>query len=381
MSSVLVTGIGELTTNDDASHGDAVVLDGSRVAWVGPSAAAPDCDAVVDVEGRAVLPGFVDSHAHLMFAGDRAAEFAARMAGETYTAGGIRTTVAATRAASDDALLTHARALREEARRSGTTTMEIKSGYGLTVADESRSLQLATQLTDETTFLGAHVVPPEYASDRAAYVDLVAGDMLVACAPHARWIDVFCDRGAFDADETRTILRAGVAAGLTPRLHGNQLAPGPGVAVAVEFDAASVDHCVHLAPADVDALAGSRTVASLVPGADFSTRGPWPDARALLDAGVTVALASDCNPGTSFTTNVPFCIALAVRDLHMTVAEAVWSATAGGAAALRRDDVGVVRPGARADLLVLDAPSAAHLAYRPGVPLTWALWESGTRVV
>ena len=379
--SVLVTGIGELTTNDPELAGDAVVLDGDRVAWVGSSAAAPECDEVVDVGGRAVLPGFVDSHSHLMFGGDRAAEFAARMAGESYTAGGIRTTVVATRAASDAALFTHAEALRAEARRSGTTTMEIKSGYGLTVADESRALQLATVLTDETTFLGAHVVPPEYTSDRAAYVELVRGEMLAACAPHAKWIDVFCDRGAFDADETRAILAAGITAGLTPRLHGNQLAPGPGVQIAVEVGAASVDHCVHLTSADVDALAGSDTVASLVPGADFSTRGAWPNARALLDAGVTVALASDCNPGTSFTTSVPFCIALAVRDLRMTVAEAVWSATAGGAAALRREDIGVLRPGARADLLVLDAPSAAHLAYRPGVALTWALWEAGERGV
>lgn len=381
MSSVLVSGIGELTTNDPVAVGDAVVLDGPTVAWVGAAADAPPCDAAVDVEGRAVLPGFVDSHSHLVFGGDRAAEFAARMAGESYTAGGIRTTVAATRAASDAQLLTHAQRLRAEARRSGTTTMEIKSGYGLTVADEARSLQVATAITPETTFLGAHVVPPEYAADRAAYVELVTGEMLAACAPHARWIDVFCDRGAFDADETRTILTAGRAAGLVPRLHGNQLAPGPGVQIAVEAGAASVDHCVHLTDTDVEALAGSATVASLVPGADFSTRGPWPDARALLDAGVTVALASDCNPGTSYTTSVPFCIALAVRDLHMTVAEAVWSATAGGAAALRRDDVGVLRPGARADLLVLDAPSAAHLAYRPGVDLTWALWEAGRRVV
>lgn len=381
MTSTLVTGIGELTTNDAGCNGDAVVLDSERVAWVGVAGAAPACDIVVDVGGRAVLPGFVDSHSHLVFAGDRGAEFAARMAGTAYSAGGIRTTVAATRAATDAELLAHAERLRAEARRSGTTTMEVKSGYGLTVADEQRSLQVATAITTETTFLGAHVVPPEYADDRAAYVDLVTGEMLAACAPHARWVDVFCDRGAFDADEARAVLRAGQRAGLVPRVHGNQLAPGPGVQVAVEVGAASVDHCVHLDAADVDALAGSGTVAALVPGADFSTRGPWPDARRLLDAGVTVALASDCNPGTSYTTSVPFCIALAVRELRMTVAEAVWSATAGGAAALRRDDVGVLRPGARADLLVLDAPSAAHLAYRPGVDLTWAVWEAGRPVV
>jgi imidazolonepropionase len=327
-----------------------------------------------------VLPGFVDSHAHLVFAGDRAAEFAARMAGQPYTAGGIRSTVAATRAASREALGRRTAALVAEAARSGTTTIEAKSGYGLTVDDERRALEVAGAHADEVTFLGAHVVPPEYAGRPDDYVDLVRGPMLDACAPLARWVDVFCERGAFDADQSRAVLQAGVVRGLVPRVHANQLGPGPGVRLAVELDAASADHVTHLTDDDVAALAGSRTVATLLPGAEFSTRSPYPDARRLLDAGVTVALASDCNPGTSFTTSMPFCIALAVRELRMTPDEAVWAATAGGARALRRSDVGHLGVGARADVVLLDAPSHLHLAYRPGVPLVARVWRGGAPV-
>ena len=374
------TGIGELVTND-ATLGDgplgliadaAVVAVDGVVAWIGPSADCPDADERLDVGGRAVLPGFVDSHAHPVFAGDRAAEFVARMAGEPYAAGGIRTTVAATRTASDDDLAANVARLRAEARRQGTTTFEAKSGYGLTVHDERRSLVAAAGVTEETTFLGAHVVPAEYAHDPDAYVELVAGDMLEACAPHARWADAFCERGAFDADQCRHVLTAAAAHGLGLRLHANQLGPGPGVRLGVELGAASVDHCTYLDDDDIAALAGSDTVATLVPGADFSTRSPYPDARRLIDAGATVALATDCNPGTSYTTSMPFVIALAVRELRMSPAEAVWAATAGGAAALRRRDIGRLAPGMRADLVVLDAPSHVHLAYRPGVPLASA---------
>ena len=377
--SVLITNIGELFSNDP-EHGGvvrdaAVVVDGDRIAWVGPKTGAPDADERLDVDGAAVLPGFVDSHSHLIFAGDRAAEFAARMAGEPYTGGGIRTTVAATRAATDDELRASARRLVAEARRQGTTTIEIKSGYGLSVADEARSLRIARELTDETTFLGAHVVPAGYTADD--YVDLVTGPMLEAAAPYARWIDVFCDRGAFDGEQARAVLTAGAKAGLGLRLHANQLAAGPGVRLAVELGAASADHCTHLSDADVDALAGSDTVATLLPGAEFSTRSPYPDARRLIDAGVTVALATDCNPGSSYTSSMGFCIALAVREMRMTPAEAVRAATLGGARALRRDDVGLVRVGARADLIVLDAPSYLHLAYRPGVPLVKAVLHNG----
>ena len=332
----------------------------------------------MDAGGRAVIPGFVDSHAHLVFAGDRTAEFAARMAGEPYTAGGIATTVAATRAATSESLSRNMARLVAEALRSGTTTIECKSGYGLTVEHERRSLEVASEHTDEVTYMGAHVVAPEYADRPDDYVGLVCSAMLDACAPHAKWVDVFCERGAFDGDQSRAVLSAGVARGLQPRVHANQLGPGPGVQIAVEYDAASADHVTHLSDADVEALAGSRTVATLLPAVEFSTRSPYPDARRLLDAGVTVALAADCNPGSSFTTNMPFCIAVAVRDMGMTPDEAVWAATLGGARALRRPDVGHLGVGARADVLLLDAPSHVHLSYRPGVPLVARVWRGGT---
>ena len=385
---LLVTGIGELVTNDPAAGDDplgtvrnaALVVADGRIAWVGPAAAAPDADERLDVAGRAALPGFVDSHSHLVFAGDRAAEFAARMAGEPYTGGGIGTTVRATRAAGDGALRATTGRLVAEALRQGTTTIEIKSGYGLTVADEARSLRIAGEFTAETTYLGAHVVPAEYAGRPDAYVALVTGAMLDAAAPYARWVDVFCERGAFDAEAARAVLTAGAARGLLPRVHANQLTQGPGVRLAVELGAASADHCTHLSAADVDALASSPTVATLLPGAEFSTRSRYPDARALLSAGATVALATDCNPGSSYTSSMPFCVALAVREMRMTPAEAVWAATAGGARALRRTDVGHLRVGDRADLAVLDAPSHLHLAYRPGVPLIHRVVHNGVLI-
>jgi len=379
--STLVAGIGELVTHDPSLRvlpDAALVHSAGVIDWVGPAALAPAADTRVDLGGRAVVPGFVDSHAHLVFAGDRSAEFAARMAGERYDGGGIASTVAATRAASDDELRGLLARRVAEMRAQGTTTVEIKSGYGLTVDDERRALRLAGEVTPETTFLGAHVVPAGAARD--AYVRLVAGEMLAACAPHARWIDVFCEPAsthAFDADEARTVLEAGRAAGLGLRVHGNQLAAGPGAALAVELGAASVDHCTYLGDADVDALAGGDTVATLLPGVEFSTRSPYPDARRLLGAGVPVALATDCNPGTCFSSSMPLMISLAVREMGMTPAEALWSATAGAAQALRRTDVGVIAPGMRADLTVLDAPSHLHLAYRPGVPIARALECSG----
>jgi len=392
--SVLITNIGELVTNAPrdavsvASPGPfealadaAIVIEDGLVAWTGPAAAAPAADQRVDAAGRAVLPGFVDSHAHLVFAGERGAEFAARMAGLPYGPGGIRGTVAATRAASDDQLRANLASLAGEMLRQGTTTFECKSGYGLTVADEERSVALAAEVTPEVTYLGAHVVPAEFDGDTAGYVDLVCGDMLAACAPSARWVDVFCERGAFGADEARAVLAAGEAAGLSARVHAGQLGPGPGVQVAVEAEAASADHCTYLTDTDVDALASSGgTVATLLPGVEFSTRSPYPDARRLLDAGVTVAIASDCNPGSSFTSSMPLCVALAVREMRMTTAEAAWAATAGGAHALRRTDIGHLGAGARADLILLDAPSHAYLAYRPGVPLVAAVWRDGERV-
>jgi imidazolonepropionase len=406
-TTVLLTNIGELTTNV-GRDGDplgtlrdaAVLVEGDRIAWVGASSEAqhvssrfarstteePDRGlAVVDAAGRAVIPGFVDSHTHLVFGGDRADEFEARMMGTPYAAGGIRRTVAATRVASDDELRRRLATFVTELRAQGTTTFEVKTGYGLTVADEQRLARLAAEVTPEVTFLGAHVVPAEYADRRDEYVDLVCDEMLRACAPHARWIDVFCERGAFTPEESRRILAAGVAHGLEPRVHGNQLGFGDGVRLAVAMGAASVDHCTYLDDDDVAALAGSAragrgTVATLLPGVEFSTRQPYPDARRLVDAGVTVALASDCNPGSSFTSSMALMIALAVREMGMTPAEAVWAATAGGAAALRRTDVGALAPGMRADLVMLDAPTRVHLAYRPGVPLVHTVWVGGAAV-
>jgi imidazolonepropionase len=323
-----------------------------------------------------VLPGFVDSHAHLVFAGDRAAEFAARMAGTPYDGGGIASSVRATRAASDDELRTLVAARVAEMRAQGTGTVEIKSGYGLTVGDEARALRIAREFTDETTFLGAHVVPAEYATRREEYVALVTGPMLVECAPHAKWIDVFCEPRsphAFTADEARVVLTAGRDAGLALRVHGNQLGPGPGVRLAVELGAASVDHCTYLSDADVDALAGSDTVATLLPGVEFSTRSPYPDGRRLLDAGVRIALATDCNPGTCYSSSMPFVIALAVREMGLSPGQALRAATVGAAESLLRSDIGRRTVGSRADLTVRDAPSYLHLTYRAGVPLARAL--------
>ncbi|HIW64032.1 MAG TPA: imidazolonepropionase [Candidatus Stackebrandtia excrementipullorum] len=370
MSSLLIDNIGELSLCDDeftVLTDAAVLAEDGRIAWVGPASQAPVADERVDAEGAAVVPGFVDTHSHLVFTGDRSAEFAARMAGRPYTAGGIATTMERVRAADDAELSANVSHLVRQMRSQGTTTVEIKSGYGLTVADEARALRIASEFTDETTYLGGHIVPP--GEDADEYTALVAGPMLEACAPHAKWADVFCERGAFDVDQSRTILAAAADVGLGLRVHGNQLGHGPGVGLAVELGAASVDHCTYLSSEDVDALAGGDTVATLLPGVEFSTRSPYPDAARLLEAGVTVALASDCNPGSCFSSSMPLMIALAVREMGMTVAQALWSATAGGARALRRDDVGRVAVGCRADLVVLDAPSHVHLAYRPGVPL------------
>lgn len=384
MTTTIVSDIGLLVTNDPAlGEGrlglvrDAyVVFDRAGVIAVG-TGAAPSADRHIDAGGRCVIPGFVDSHTHLVFAGDRSAEFVARMAGQPYEAGGIRTTVAATRAASDEELRQLAVARRDEARRAGITTLEIKSGYGLTAPDEARCLRLASELTTETTFLGAHVVPPEFDGQSDDYVSHVCSVMVPVCAPHARWIDAFCETGAFDADQCRAVLQAGRAAGLGLRLHANQLGFGPGVRLAVEMGCASADHCTYLTDADISALAGSSTVATFLPATDFSTRQPYPDARRVIDGGATVAIATNCNPGSSYTTSMSFCIALAVRDLRMTADEALWAATAGGAAALRRTDIGAVYRGARADLVLLDAPSYTHLVYRPGVPLVAVTIEAG----
>ncbi|MDJ0334146.1 imidazolonepropionase [Salinibacterium sp. G-O1] len=370
MTTTLVDSIGLLVTHDDERpprENAAIVIENGVVAWVGDASEAPAADERIDADGGCVIPGFVDSHSHPVFAGDRADEFEARMGGTRYEAGGIQRTVRLTREATDEQLLANATRLVAEARAQGTTTIEIKSGYGLTVADEERSVRLASTLTPEVTFLGGHVVPQ--GSDRDEYVALVTGEMLDACAPHAKWIDVFCEAGAFTVDESRAILTAGIARGLGARVHAGQLAEAGGVALAVELGAASVDHCTFLSREDVDLLAGGETVATLLPGVEFSTRQPYPDARRLIDAGVPIAISTDCNPGSSYTTSMALCIALAVREMGMTPLEALTAATAGGAAALRRTDVGHLRVGAKADLVVLAAPTYVHLAYRPGVPL------------
>jgi len=387
--SVLVQGISELVTNDPTAgpgligrvRGASVILEDGVIGWIGPASSAPAADATVDVGGRAVLPGWVDSHSHVVFAGDRSVEFSARMSGKPYSAGGIVSTVASTRAADDPQLLAIARRHRAEMIAGGTTCMETKTGYGLTVADEIRSARTAQAAGfDEITFLGAHVVPPEYAKDPEGYVDLVCGPMLDAVAPLVRWIDVFCEEGAFDGAQSKRVLAAGIRKGLGLRVHGNQLGPGLGVRVAVDAGAASVDHCTHLTRDDVDALVGSDTVATLLPACDLSTRQPAAPGRLLADAGARIALASNCNPGSSYTSSMNLVVALAVLQCGLTPDEAVHAATAGGGRALRRDDVGVLRVGARADLHVLDAPSPDYLAYRPGVPMTHAVFRRGLRV-
>ena len=390
MSNLLVTDIGCLVTNDQAHDGtplgiisDAAlsVTDG-RVSWVGSASEVKTSDYqnVVSAKGKAVIPGFVDSHNHLIFAGDRAAEFSARMQGQLYAAGGINYTVEQTRSASSDQLRANAAALVIEGLTAGTTTVEIKSGYGLTIADEVRSLQIAREFTEETTFLGAHVVPTEFKSAPEDYVAMVCGPMLEAIAPYAKWIDVFCDRGAFTPAQTRQILAAGISNGLLPRLHANQLEPGEGIKVGVELGAASVDHISHYSEADISLLAGSKTVATFLPGAEFSTRSKYPDARPLIEAGVNLAIASDCNPGSSYTTNMSLMIALAVREMFFTPEQGLWSATKGGAMALRRTDIGHLSVGAKADFIILNSNSYLHLAYRPGVNLIEQVWRNGNQV-
>lgn len=380
---LVIDNVGLLVTNSD-EHGDgvlglrrdvALVVDGETVQAIEPCGAVGDTR--IDAAGRCVVPGFVDSHTHLAFAGDRGDEFVARMAGAPYQAGGILTTVAATRAASTAELRRGLAARRDEARRNGITSIEIKSGYGLTVDDERRLLEVAAGETADTTLLAAHVVPPEFAGRADDYVDLICGEMLDAVAGTCRWVDAFCEQGAFDADQCRAVLTAAGARGLGTRLHANQLGQGPGVQLAVELGCASADHCTYLSDADIDALAASSTVATFLPATDFSTRQPYPDARRVIDAGATVALATNCNPGSSYTSSMAFCIALAVRDMRMTIEEALRAATVGGAAALRRPELGRLVPGSPADAAVLAAPSYTHLVYRPGMQLVALTVERG----
>lgn len=385
MSTTLLTRIGELMTVDDEQRvlrDAALVIDGDRIAWIGAAADAPAADERVDADGRALLPGWVDSHTHLVFDGDRTAEFEARMAGQSYAAGGIAVTREATRSASEERLTALVAARVREARAQGSTWIETKTGYGLDIASEQRSARIAAAGADDATFLGAHLVPAGVDADD--YVREVCGPMLDAVRPFVSWADVFCERGAFTPEQSREVLTAARAAGLGLRVHGNQLGHGEGIRLAVELGAASVDHCNFVSDADLDALAGGGTVATVLPACDLSTRAPLAPARALLDAGVEVALASNCNPGTSYTSSMPFCVATAVLQMGLSVHEAVRAATRGGAVALGRDRgegaIGSIAVGHRADLHLLDAPSATHLAYRPGMPLTAAVWKDGRRV-
>ncbi|MEY4418311.1 MAG: hypothetical protein RIQ88_749 [Actinomycetota bacterium] len=388
MSSTLYTDIASLVTNDSAlergllgelEHA-AFIEEFGSISWIGSAKDAPQADNRVSLQGKTVIPGFVDSHAHLVFAGDRASEFSARMSGETYSAGGIMSTVNATRNASDDELDQGIATRAIEMYRSGITTFETKSGYGLTIEDEKRSVALATQHTEDVTFLGAHVIPAEYKSKPDEYVALVIGEMLEACVPYSKFIDVFFDEGAFDYDQSKAILDAGIKQGLLPKIHANQIKHSRAVELAVEMDCVSADHLTHVTAKDLEMLAGSKTVATLLPGAEFSTRSEYPDARRFVDAGITLAIATDCNPGSSYTTSMPFCIAVAVRDMHFSIEQALWSATLGGAKALDRDDVGALKVGKTADFVVLNAPSYRHLAYRPGVDLIEQTVIAGTSI-
>ncbi|MEY2634870.1 MAG: hypothetical protein RIS75_810 [Actinomycetota bacterium] len=387
--SVAFTNIGSLITNDptigDGDLGEiknaAIIVEDGKVAWVGSSSDVGSADAHHDLDGRTVIPGFVDSHAHLLFAGDRSEEFSSRMTGAAYSAGGIRSTVERTRLATDDQLRSNYLRLISEMHRSGITTFETKTGYGLTLNDEIRCLEIAAEQTSETTLLAAHVVPAEYADQPDAYVDLIINEMLPAALGKARWVDVFCDRGAFTPDQTDRILTAAAATGFELRLHANQLQAGSGISLGVKHGVASVDHCTYASDEDLDQLASSNTVATLLPGAEFSTRATYPSGRRFVDAGVKVAIATDCNPGSSYTTSMPFCIAVAVRDMRLSPAEALLAATRGGAAALRRTDVGHLGIGAQANFVSLNAPSYIHLAYRPGVDLISQTFINGISVL
>jgi len=396
MTSLLLTNIGSLVTNGSGRPGDlgvvggaAVAVAGERIAWAGSESALPDEHRdlqEIDCEGRAVLPGFVDAHTHLVFAGDRSEEFARRLRGESYedilaAGGGIHSTVSATRAASTDDLVGDAVARLGRMARTGTTTVEAKSGYGLRSADERRILEAAAEAGRRSpvdvvpTFLGAHV--PDRDMDRAAYVDLVIAEMLPECAPVAEWCDVFCDRGAFTVDDARRILDAARGHGLGLRIHAEQLAHTGAAALAAEMGAGSADHLDHVTAEDARALDDAGVVATLLPAASFSMRSPQAPGRMLWDTGVTVALATDCNPGTSNVESMPFVVALACLEMGLTPEEAVWAATLGGARSLHLDDRGTVVPGALADLVILDAPSHLHIPYRPGTDLVWKVMKRG----
>ena len=363
----------------DAEGPLAIVVRNGRIASVGPD--RPHDLPELDAGGRAVIPGFVDAHTHLVFAGDRADEFAARLAGHPYAAGGIWRTVEATRAAAFDELVDATVGRADAALATGTTTIEVKSGYGLDTATERRLLEAVAAAGERTaatlvpTFLGAHLAPDD------AYIDVVVDEMLPACAALATSCDAFCDEGALTVEQARRVLQAGCTHGLVPRIHAEELAPTGGALLAAELGAASADHLVHATAEDAAALAAAGVVAVLLPATSFSLRSAYAPARMLADAGVTLALATDCNPGTSYTTSMPFVVALACSAYGLSVDDALRAATEGGAQALRRDDIGHLRPGAQADLVVLDTDRWIDLAYRPGADLIHAVVKAGDVVV
>ncbi len=402
MSDLLIGDIGQLVTNDPAHGGllgvvesAAVAITSGSVSWVGEAADTPDDYRglpVLDASQRAVLPGFVDPHTHLVFAGERANEFAMRLRGASYeeileSGGGIHATVVATRATDEDTLFAMSRARAERMLRAGTTTVEIKSGYGLETETEVKMLRVARRIGDAlpidvvTTFLGAHVVPMSHRERRGEYVADVAGPMLDEVAPYADFCDVFCDDAAFTVDEARTVVASAQAAGLGIRMHTEQLSRNGGAQMAAEVGAASADHLDHATDGDLRALADAGTAAVLLPTVSFSMRLPYPDARRVWDSGATVALATDCNPGTSYVETMPLVIALASLEMGLTPEEAVWAATRGAALSLRLEDRGVIAPGAVADLVVLDAPSYTHLPYRPDGGLVSQVVKRGRVVV
>ncbi len=386
MTDLLITGIGRLITNDGPPVlGAAVAIYGGRVSYAGPEADAPlqGASRRIDCEGRAVIPGLVDAHTHLVFAGDRADEFVGRLAGTPYTGGGIRSTVAATRATSEDVLLREASSRARRMISSGTTALEVKTGYGLDLATEQKLLRVARRLGEEfpvtikTTFLGAHSFPEEFQHDHDGYVDLVVDEMLPALAPEADFCDVFIEKGAFNLDQGRRILESAAALGLPARVHAEQLSHSGGALLAAELGAMSADHLDWATVDDADALASAGVCGVLTPGASYSLRHPQAPGKMLLDRGVTVALATDCNPGTSYIESMGLVISLACVLMELTVEQAVYAATRGGAIALGLDDQGLLRPGAAGDLVILDAPSEAHLAYRPATNLVWETVRSG----
>jgi imidazolonepropionase len=391
VTDLLLTDIGQLVTNDGEPMRNAVVaIDGDKISFVGTAKDAPFLGngEILQCGGAAVLPGFVDAHTHLIFAGDRSDEFSRRLAGESYSqvateGGGILSTVSATRAATEEQLFDLAVDRAWRMIRSGTTTIEVKSGYGLDLETELRLLRVANRLGDtlpitvKITFLGAHSIPPEFANDRTGYIDLVVETMLPEVAPFADYCDVFVEEGAFTVDEARKIFAVATEFGLGARVHAEQLSRFGGARLAAEIGAVSADHLDYATMEDAQALAAAGTSAVLVPGASYTLRSDQAPGQMLIEAGCNIALATDCNPGTSYFEAISPIISLAVVQMGLTVDQAIHAATRGGASSLGLDDRGFIEAGARADMIVLDAPNVAHIPYRPATNLVGTVISGG----